>query len=185
MPSSAICPAISTPVGPAPTTTNVSHAARAASSVLDLRRLEREQDALAQVERALERLQLRRVRRPVVVAEVRVARARRDDEQASYGSDTARAVRQVVDDDVARLEVEPGHLAEDHARVALPAHDLAQRHRDLDRRERARRDLVGERLEEIEVLPVDERHLDVGAAEPSHREQPAEPTTDDNDLLAI
>ena len=74
--SSAICPAISTPVGPPPTTTNVSHSLRELGVRLDLGRLEREQDPPAQVERALQRLQLRRVLGPLVVAEVRVARSR-------------------------------------------------------------------------------------------------------------
>ena len=97
--SSAICPAISTPVGPAPTTTNVSHASRAAVVGLDLRRLEREQDPVAQVERAVERLQLRRVLGPVVVAEVRVARAAGDGEHVVRRASALAAVRQVVDGD--------------------------------------------------------------------------------------
>src|SRR5262249_56894481 len=40
--------------------------------------------------------------------------------------------------------------------------------------ERARRDLVGERLEEVEVAAVDQRHLDRRAAELLHRLEPAE-----------
>ena len=51
-------------------------------------------------------------------------------------------------------------------------------------RQRAGRHLVGERLEEVEVLPVDQRHLDVGAAEAPHREDSGEPTSDDNDALS-
>ena len=58
--SSAIWPAISTPVGPAPTTTNVSQARAALGVGLELGRLERAEDPAADVERALERLHLRR-----------------------------------------------------------------------------------------------------------------------------
>ena len=93
------------------------------------------------------------------------------------------AVRQVRHRHASRLEVEAVDLAEHDVRVALPAQDLAERERHLDRRERARRDLVGERLEEEEVLPVDERHLDVGAAEAAGCEQPAETTADDDDAF--
>ena len=61
--SSPIWPAISTPVGPAPTTTNVSHAARTLGVGLRLGRLERAEEAAADDERALERLHLGGVRR--------------------------------------------------------------------------------------------------------------------------
>ena len=52
--SSAIWPAISTPVGPAPTTTNVSHARRALRVGLQLGRLERAEDPGADRQRALQ-----------------------------------------------------------------------------------------------------------------------------------
>ena len=68
------------PVGPAPTTTNVSQRAPALRVRLGLGRLERGQDPARHVERALERLQLGRERAPLVVAEVRVARAAGDDQ---------------------------------------------------------------------------------------------------------
>ncbi len=79
--SSAIWPAISTPVGPAPTTTNVSHASTPRRIGLDLRRLEGGQHPAADLERTLERLQLGRVRAPFVVAEVGVVRAAGDDQR--------------------------------------------------------------------------------------------------------
>ena len=77
---SASAPASSTPVGPPPTMTNVSSAARRAASALALGPLEREQHAAAHLERVFQRLQARRVRPPVVVAEVRVRRAGGDDQ---------------------------------------------------------------------------------------------------------
>ena len=74
--SSAIWPAISTPVGPAPTTTNVSQASRSAACGVDLGGLEGGEEAAADGERALERLHLGAVRPPVVVAEVGVGASR-------------------------------------------------------------------------------------------------------------
>ena len=150
--------------------------------VLGLGGLEREQDAVAQVERAVERLQLRCVRRPVVVPEVRVARSACDDERVVVEHQRG-AVRQVRHGDTASVQVEPVDVPEQHARVALAAQDLPQRHRHLDGRERAGRDLVGERLEEVEVLAVDERHVDVRAAQAAHGEQAAEAAADDHHTL--
>ena len=72
---SASAPASSTPVGPPPTTTNVSSALRAGRIGLALGVLEREQHAAADLQRILERLQSGRERAPLVVAEVGVGRA--------------------------------------------------------------------------------------------------------------
>ena len=178
--SSAICPAISTPVGPAPTTTNVSHASRAASS------------ASTSAASNASRIRSRRssapssvfssgaCSRPVVVAEIRVPRSAGDREHVVRQRLRA-SVRQVCDGDGPRREVECGRLPEDHTGVLLPAQRVSQRDRNLDRRERARRHLVDERLEEEEVLPVDERHLDVCTSKLAGRGQPAEAPTDDHD----
>ena len=54
--SSAIWPAISTPVGPAPTTTNVSRRLRCLGVALDLGQLERAEDAPAQLEGVVDAL---------------------------------------------------------------------------------------------------------------------------------
>src|SRR4029077_9840966 len=72
---------------------------------LRLRGLEREQDAAAQIECTVERLQLRGVLRPFIVAEVRVPRTTGDDEDV-VGKLGAAAAWQVVDDHVSRLEIE-------------------------------------------------------------------------------
>ncbi len=62
------------------------------------------------------------------------------------------------------VEVEPRHLGEEHVGVGLAVEDVPERRSDLDRRERSGRNLVGERLKEMEVLAIDERDVDVGAA---------------------
>jgi hypothetical protein len=66
----------------------------------------------------------------------------------------------------------------------LALQDRAKRYSDLGRRERAGRDLVGERLEEVEVLPVDKGYVDRSASEPAHRLQATETAADDDDTMA-
>ena len=167
--SSPICPAISTPVGPAPTTTNVSHAARCVVVLLLLGGLERGEDPAAHDERALERLHLGGVRAPVVVPEVRVTRAARDDERVVRQRLRRRYSVHRAQLQLARVEVEVGDLGEHDAHVAVAREDRAQRIRDLARRERAGRHLVGQRLEQVEVAPVDERDVDVCSAQAERR----------------
>jgi hypothetical protein len=53
-----------------------------------------------------------------------------------------------------RVEVEVGDLSQQDADVAVALEDRAQGIGDLARRERPGRDLVGERLEEMEVAAV-------------------------------
>ena len=87
--------------------------------------------------------------RPVVVAEVRVARPAGDDEHVVVELLPRAPFGRSVDRRRARASrSNPVDLAEHDPRVALPPQDLAQRDGDLDGGERARRDLVGERLEE-------------------------------------
>ena len=57
----------------------------------------------------------------------------------------------------------------------------AQRIRDLAGRQGAGRDLVGQRLEQVEVAPVDERDLHGGPPQSTRSLQPAEAAADDGD----
>ena len=182
--SSAIWPAISTPVGPPPTTTNVSHACRRSSSGSTSAASNARQDPSPDVERAFERFQLGRELLPVVVAEVRIARSSRDDERVIRDRLPLIAVRQLVEDHLATLQVEARHLREQDTHVLLTPEDAAQRRTDLGGRERAGRNLVGEWLEEVEVAAVDERHLDRGPAQLAHRLQPREAASHDDDPRA-
>jgi hypothetical protein len=59
-----------------------------------------------------------------------------------------------------RVEVEVGDVREHDADVPIALEDRAKRIGDLAWRERPRRDLVGQRLEEMEVAAVDQRDLD-------------------------
>ena len=73
--NSAMVPASSTPVGPAPTMTKVKSAARRSRIALALGALEGDQDSPPQRGGVLERFQARRERLPFVMAEIGVARA--------------------------------------------------------------------------------------------------------------
>ena len=144
-----------------------------------LGRLERAEDAAADCQRALERLHLRRMLAPLVVAEVGVLRAAADDERVVPDAVLHRNAVDRAEQQLACREVEVGDLGEQDAHVAVSREDRAQRIRDLARRQRPGRDLVGERLEEVEVAPVDERQLDRRIPEVNGRLEPAEAAADD------
>ena len=148
---------------------------------LHLGRLERAKDPAADLECALERLHLGCEGGPLRVAEVGVLRAGRHD-QLVVGDLAARQIlhRRVRDDDAA-LEVDLGDLAQHHAHVLRALEHGAQRGRDLAGRQRAGRHLVDERLEEVEVAAVDQRHVDVFVAQLVDRLQPAEAAADHDD----
>src|SRR5207247_3994813 len=92
--------------------------------------------------------------------------------------------RKPVEQDAPCRQIEAGDLAEQHADVLVALEDPAQRRGDLARRERAGRDLVHERLEQVEVATIDQRDLDRLAAQPPHGLQAAEPAADDDDAVA-
>ena len=74
-------PASSTPVGPPPTSDEGHPLPAPVGICLALRRLERDQDPAPDLRRVVDGLETRRVRRPVVVAEVAVPGAGRDDQR--------------------------------------------------------------------------------------------------------
>ena len=127
---SARAPAISTPVGPPPTTTKVSSARRLRRIGLALRALERQQDAAPDVERVFERLEPRRERMPAVVSEVGVRRAGRDDQVV-----VRRASRRQSDSGLPAASMR-SDLGQEHLDVPLAAQDPADRRRDVAWRQR-------------------------------------------------
>ena len=85
---------------------------------------------------------------------------------------------------LARVEIEPRHLGEQDPHVLIGLEDRPQRIGHLARGQGPGGDLVAQGLEEVEVAPVDERDLHVGATQRLDRTQPAKASADDDDAVA-
>ena len=173
---SPIAPASSTPVGPPPTITKREQRllALGIGSVLGI--LEGGQHAAADLGRLLEGLEPGRVFLPLVVAEVRVLGAAGEDEivvaQLAEVGGERRAARSTASTSLCSTRT-----------LREAREDAADRRRDLRRAEARHRHLVEQRLEQMVVAAVDQRHLDAAhAAEPLGGVQPGEAAADDHDL---
>ena len=158
--SSAMVPASSTPVGPAPTMTKVSSAARRCGIGLALGALERHQNAPPQRGGVLQRLQAGRERLPFVMAEIGVARA---------GGENQRVVGQgvaVIEQHALVRGIDAAHGGEQGRDLGAVAQQIADRPGDLGGRQRRGRDLIEQRLEQMMVAPVDQRDRDRRAGKP-------------------
>ena len=143
--------------------------------------LERAEDPRAHAARVVERLHPRSDLRPLVVSEVGVRGAGRDDQRV------VRDLLDLVGDHPHRalLEVDVVDDAEQHAHIALLAEHRAQRRRDLPRRQDAGRDLVEQRLEQMLVVLVDQRDLDRLVLERLDGADAAEAAADDDDAVTV
>ena len=124
-----------------------------------------------------------RVGAPLVVAEVGVVRAAGDDQRVVGHRLGCRQAGDRSKDHLAPLEVEACDLGEQHAHVAVALEHRPQRIGDLARRQRAGRDLVAQRLEEVEVAPVDERDLHACFPQRERSLESAEAAADDDDPM--
>ena len=136
---------------------------------LELGGLERAQDLPAHRQRALQRLDLVRERLPLVVTEVGVVRAPGDDQGVVRDRQGSFVAGSGLESHRASFDIEVGHRAQQHPDVPVAPEDPPEREADLGRGERPGRHLVAQRLEEVEVAAVDQRHLDVCPAEVMHR----------------
>ena len=143
--------------------------------------LERAKDPRAHAPRIVERLHPRGDLRPLVVAEVGVRGARRDDQRV------VREFLDVVGDHPHRalLEVDVVDDAEQHPHVLLPAEHRAQGGRDLPGRQHPGRDLIQQRLEQVLVVLVDQRDLDGLVLERLDGAHAAEAAADDDDAMTV
>ena len=142
-----------------------------------LRLLERAQKAMTNLERVLEALEPGRHWLPLVVPEVRVARARRDDEIVVRHLD----LPEVRLHDAA-LDVDAVDLRHQHRRVRVLAQQPPNRRRDVARRQHGRRHLIEQRLEEMVVRAVEQRDVDVRrCCSPRAASEPREAAADDHD----
>ena len=136
--------------------------------------LEREQNAAPDARRVFDALEAGRELRPLVVAEIGVRRAGRDDQIVIRQVDRLRA------QELGGL-IDAGHVGHQHGRIGLAAQDVADRPGDVGRRERRGRDLIEQRLEAMVVLPVDDDHVDRRAPQRLGGFQAAEAGPDDDD----
>ncbi len=172
-----MAPANSTPVGPAPMTTNRSQGARpsalgSASACSNAEKMRRRMSISV-----LHRLQAPRHLLPVVVAEVVVAHAGGDDKTI------VRDPSIVAEHDLCCRRIHRRHVPYQHFRQSVPLEDRTQWGAHITRGESARSDLVQQRLEEMGIAPIDHGHRDPGTPELTCRVQTAETTADDDDTM--
>ena len=121
-----------------------------------LGRFERQQHPPPHLQRIVERLEPRRARRPTPDARSRRARRRPRGPDSRTGSGRRRSIEHAL----ARGSI-GAHLREQHLDVFLVAEDPADRRRDVARRQRCRRHLVQQRLEQVIVVAIEQRDAHV------------------------
>jgi hypothetical protein len=141
------------------------------------------EEAAANRECTLERLDLGGVHPPLLVAEVRVMRAAGDDQRVVAEPIRCRHGRDGAQVQLTRIEVEVGDLGQQDADIAVALEDRAERMGDLAGRQRPRCDLLRQRLEEMEVAAVDERDLDRRAPQRQDRLEASKTAAADDDLV--
>jgi hypothetical protein len=139
---------------------------------------ERQQDAPPDRDGVFERFQPRRERLPLLVAEIRMARAARYNQVVivEHG-----AVGQL---DSTRGDIDARRLAEEHAYVSGPPQNPPDRRGDITWRERRRGDLIQQRLKDVMVAAIEQRDLDVGLSQRFCRRQPAKSAADNDHMWA-
>jgi hypothetical protein len=141
---------------------------------LALGALERQQHPPPHLQRIVQRLQPGCARPPLVVAEIGMRCAGSDDQ------DVVRhfAVRK---HDVPPRGVDPPNVGEQHLDVFLPPQDPADRRRDIAGRQGGHRDLVEQRLKDVMVAAIEDRHVDRLPPERPGSIEPSEASPDDDD----
>jgi hypothetical protein len=113
------------------------------------------------------------VRRELVVSEVALRDARRDDQKVVVENE--RAAFRSGEADPPLFGIDADDLGHGHGDVLLPAEDLADRGGDVAGREARGRHLVEQRLEKMVVLAVDDSDPHRRASQRSRRREAAEP----------
>jgi hypothetical protein len=98
---------------------------------------------------------------PLVVPEVGVRRAARDEQIVVVELAAA-------SDDAPGFDVDALYLAHEHGDIALLAQDVAQRRGDRGRGEAGCGDLVQQGLEQVVILAIDQRDVDGRVAQAPH-----------------
>jgi hypothetical protein len=82
------------------------------------------------------------------------------------------------------VRIDVGGLAEEDARIPIPAQDAADGRADLAWRERSGRDLVEQRLEQVEVTAVDDGDFDRRVPQRARGIQAAEAPSKNDDAVS-
>ena len=144
---------------------------------LALRPLEGEQNAAPDGGRVFERLQARRERLPIIMAEIGVSRAGRQHQRIEVDG------RTVIEPDPSRVFVDGLDGSEQRRDVPALAQEMPDRPGDLRRRERRGRDLIEKRLKQVMIAAVDEGDADRRPGEPMNGFEPAESGADHDHMM--
>src|SRR6516165_11418174 len=131
------------------------------------RTLERQQNSPPQIGGVVDGLETRRVECPVVVTEICVLGSRRQDEEVIRDASAFR-------NNFTADSIDTRNRGESHRDIALCAYDAADRCGDIGRRKTRGCDLIQQGLEQVIVVPIDQRDLARGSGQPLGRGQPAE-----------
>ncbi len=148
-----------------------------------IRHFERTQNVIPQVASVLQRLHSRRELRPLVVPEIRMGCAGSHYQAVVRQRDPCTVRRDRADG--SRRQIDVHDFAENNVGVLLLVHNASQRGRDQALGQDAGGDLIEQRLEEMMVRPVDQRHVDVGLRQNSADVDATETSADHNDFGAV
>jgi hypothetical protein len=176
--SSAIVPASSTPVGPAPTMTKVSSADRRPASFSISARSKASRMRAAERRGVFECFEALGVSFPFVVAEIGVPRPCRENERVVGDGST------VVEPDLPGVGVDALDFGENSGHVAPPPHEMTNRPSDFRGRQRGCGSLIEQRLKQMVVAPVDQRDAHRRPGEAGDGRQAAESAADGDDVMA-
>src|SRR6516164_2757059 len=166
--------ASSTPVGPAPTSTNV---------IGRCGQFERAQDFGPDRLGVAEVLESRRMLRELVVPEVARAHAGRDQQIVVGDLADAHARGRCLDG--AGNNIDAGDLRQEHAEVSLLDLELSDRRRDIGGREHCRRHLIEQWLEYVVVAAIDQDDIDISVPQRTCRGDSGKASADDDDALSL
>ena len=139
------------------------------------RTLEGQQDLAADPGRVLDLLQSRRRGGPFRMAEIGMRGPCREDEDVVGKG-------HVPGMDEPCLRIDARHVGHENGGVRLAPENAADRPGDVGRRQGSGRDLVEQRLEVMEVVPVDHRHVDGSSCQELGGCQAAEARPDNDNL---
>ena len=112
------------------------------------------------------------------MTEVSVLRAGRDHKGVETNA-------MILRNHLAAIEVDAGNVGQNYADICVPTHDFADRRSDVGGRQRCRRYLIEQGLEQMIVVTVDKRDGKIIVCQRYRRRQPAEAGADNDDPSAV